>query len=142
VELERALKAACEAFILAVTKAAIEPLLGFLAKAATARAQPGVAPLKQQAFATPGRVGELVQQCKTTLGSALRDAATRKKVYLPSPQVAAVLLRPVKANIAEAHAQLAALLEVEFTPGELAAVGLTPPEELRRLLDAACEGNA
>ena len=136
-ELERALKAACEAFILAVTKAAVEPLLGFLAKAAAVRG--GAGQLKAQAFAAPARVGELVVKCAATTTDALRDATARTRVYLPAPQVAAVLLRPVKANIAEAHAQLAALLDAEFAPAEVAVVRLTPPEELRRMLDAACE---
>jgi len=143
VELEKALKGACESFILAVTKAAIEPLLGFLAKAAAARgsgSSAGQPPLKAQAFAAPARVAELVQQCQGTTQEALRDAAARTRVYLPAPQVAAVLLRPVKANIAEAHAQLAALLDAEFAPQEVAAVRLASPEELRRTLDTACEG--
>ena len=139
-ELERALKAACEAFILAVTKAAVEPLLSFLAKAAAVRG--GAGQLKAQAFAAPARLTELVGKCAATTTEALRDAASRTRVYLPAPQVAAVLLRPVKANIAEAHAQLAALLDEEFSPPEVAAVRLTPPEELRRMLDAACEVTA
>lgn len=34
-----------------------------------------------------------------------------------------------------AHTQIAALLEAEYTPEEVAAIGLTPPDQLAALLD-------
>ena len=133
-ELEAALKAACESFILAVTKTAVEPLLGFLAKATAARGQADK--LREQAFATPERVAELVAATNAAMGPTLGAAALRARAYLPAAGTRAVLFRPIKANIAEAHAQMAALLEAEYAPAEVAAIGLTGPDALRRMLEA------
>ena len=46
-----------------------------------------------------------------------------------------MLFRPIKANIAEAHVQMAALLEAEYAAGEVATIPLLAPEALRALLD-------
>ncbi len=145
-DLEASLKAACEAFILCVTKTAVEPLLGFLAKATAARAAPpagaGGAPaprLREQAFAGPERVAELVAATNASMGATLAAAAAHARAYLPASSTRAVLFRPIKANIAEAHAQMAALLEAEYAPQEVAAIGLTGPDALRRILDAQDE---
>lgn len=58
------------------------------------------------------------------------------RLYLPHPATRGILFKPIKSNIAEAHGQIAALLDAEYTPEEVAAVGLTPPQELAELLDA------
>jgi hypothetical protein len=136
-DLEAALKASCEAFILCVTKTAVEPLLGFLAKATAARgAAPAPGALRSAAFAGAARVTELVAATNAAMASALAAAAARARAYLPAASTRTVLFRPIKANIAEAHAQMAALLEAEYTPEEVASIGLTGPEALRQLLDA------
>jgi len=49
-----------------------------------------------------------------------------------------VLFKPIKSNIAEAHGQIAALLDAEYAPEEAAAAGLTPPAELAAILDGLC----
>lgn len=53
-----------------------------------------------------------------------------------NPGTHAVLLKPIKANIAEAHGQIASLLEGEYTDEERDTIGLTPPDELARILDS------
>jgi hypothetical protein len=135
-ELEAALKASCEAFILSVTKTAVEPLLGFLAKSTAARGAANPGKLRDQAFAAVERVGELVATTNASMGPTLAAAAQRARAYLPAGSTRAVLFRPIKANIAEAHAQMAAVLEAEYKPEEVAAMGLLGPDALRRLLDA------
>jgi hypothetical protein len=135
-ELAAALKAACEAFILAATKAAVEPLLGFLAKATAARGAGGATRLRDQAFAAVARVTELVAATKAAMGVTLAAAAARARAYLPDPATRHALFKPIKGNIVEAHAQMAALLEAEYSAEDVAAVGLTAPPELRALLDA------
>jgi hypothetical protein len=135
-DLEAALKAACESFILSVTKTAVEPLLGFLAKSTAARGAAGACRLREQAFASVARVTELVAATNASMAASLAAAASRARAYLPANSTRAVLFRPIKANIAEAHAQMAAVLEAEYAPEEVAAIGLTGPDALRRLLDA------
>ena len=135
-ELEAALKAACESFILSVTKTAVEPLLGFLAKSTAARGAPNPGKLRDQAFAAVDRVTELVAATNASMGPTLAAASQRARAYVPAGSTRAVLFRPIKANIAEAHAQMAAVLEAEYKPEEVAALGLLGPEALRRVLDA------
>lgn len=123
-----------------------------------------------------GRVREALQ-------GALPEAVARMRLYLPNSATHAILLKPVKSNVAEAHgqvraegrpaestgaerewwpapdvsldtnlppppppplplcpspssSQIAALLEAEYTPEEVAAIGLTPPDQLQAALDA------
>jgi conserved oligomeric Golgi complex subunit 3 len=52
-----------------------------------------------------------------------------------NPGTHAVLLKPIKANIAEAHGQIASLLEGEYTEEERTSIGLTLPDELARILE-------
>jgi hypothetical protein len=68
----------------------------------------------QQAFASPAKLAELVGRVNAALGpgGALSAAVSRMRLYLPTPATAAILLKPVKSNIAEAHGQVARLLQV------------------------------
>lgn len=47
----------------------------------------------------------------------------------------AILFKPIKGNVAEAHGQIATLLESDYTSEEAGVIGLTPPHELAALLD-------
>ena len=116
-QLESALKASCEAFILAVTRAAVEPLLSFLAKSTAVRG--GQRVLREQAFALPPRVTELIVRTNASLAVVLPDAAARACGFLPTGNTAEVLMRPVNANIVEAHAQMASLLDAEYSGEEV-----------------------
>lgn len=66
----------------------------------------------------------------------MRDAVARAALYLPNPATRAILLRPVKSNVAEAHAQLAALLQREYSPEEASTVPLMAADALAAALDA------
>jgi len=56
------------------------------------------------------------------------------KLYLNNPSTHSILFKPIKSNIAEAHAQIAALLEAEYTQQEVQSIQLTPPSALEKLL--------
>ena len=73
---------------------------------------------------------------REALAGPLPAAGAAMRAYLPSPPTRAALLKPIKSNVAEAHGQVAALLEAEYTPEEVAAIGLTPPDALVALLDS------
>eukprot|EP00887_Chlorella_sp_A99_P004229 scaffold15.g4229.t1 len=142
-ELERTLKATCEAFIMHVTKLSVEPMLSFITKVTAVRVAAGgggdgpeTKPLREQAFASPERLAELVGKVNEALGGALPAAAAALRLYLPSAATRAILLKPIKNNILEAHAQIAALVEGEYAPEEAAAIGLTPADPLNALLDS------
>ncbi|GAX72672.1 hypothetical protein CEUSTIGMA_g128.t1 [Chlamydomonas eustigma] len=140
-ELEKQLKGVCEAVIMAMTKVAVEPMLGFITKVTAVRvaaaANPATAkPIREQAFASPSKLAEMVQRVNEALGGSLPLAVSRMKLYLPNPSTHAILFRPVKSNLVEAHNQVANLLKSEYTAEEVASVPLKDLQELTSILDA------
>ena len=135
-ELERNLKAACEAFILAVTKATVEPMLGFITKVTAVAVSGSVQPLKEHAFAALPRVAAIVEKVNEAVGDVLPKASAKLTLYVPKPGFKEVLFGPIKSNIVEAHAQLAALLEREYPDEDRSVVQLKDIAELRQLLDS------
>jgi hypothetical protein len=165
-ELEKQLKAACESFIMAATKAAVEPMLSFITKVTAvkvaAQASPGTSkPFREQvggrggwwgsccwgcwqcrrvassllhacdnthraahlclalpstprpphtspvqAFSSPGRLVQMVAKVNEGLAAALPAVVAKMRLYLPSPNTRAILFKPIKSNIAEAHGQV------------------------------------
>ena len=89
-----------------------------------------------QAFAAPERVAELVARVRGALHESLPSAVGKMQLYLTNPSTHAILFKPIKSNVAEAHGQIAALLEGEYTAEEVAAIGLTPAADLAALLDS------
>jgi hypothetical protein len=110
-ELEKQLKAACEGFIMAATKAAVEPMLSFITKVTAvkvaAQANPGLnKPFREQAFSSPERLVDMVAKVNEGLAGPLPQVVAKMRLYLPSPNTRAILFKPIKSNIAEAHGQV------------------------------------
>ena len=92
--------------------------------------------LVTQAFASPAKLAEMVSRVNEGLAGPLPTAVSRMRLYLPNPSTLAILFKPVKSNLVEAHAQVLALLQAEYTPEEAAGVPIKQPTELNVLLDA------
>eukprot|EP01026_Neomeris_dumetosa_P073437 TRINITY_DN7553_c0_g1_i7.p1 TRINITY_DN7553_c0_g1~~TRINITY_DN7553_c0_g1_i7.p1 ORF type:complete len:357 (-),score=56.46 TRINITY_DN7553_c0_g1_i7:300-1370(-) len=138
-ELDRVLKSSCEALIMTLTKLTVDPMLSFITKktavaalAASATQRPS---LKQHAFADPERVREMVDNVNEALLNKLPLAVAKMKLYLTSSSAINVLMKPIKSNIAEAHGQIAQLLQSEYTVEEVAGVQLMDPQKLQQTLD-------
>ena len=78
----------------------------------------------------------MVGKVREALRSTLPAAVARLKLYVMSPATHAVLLRPIKSNIVEAHSQVATLLASEYTPEEVQAINLPGAAELAHTLDS------
>ena len=87
-----------------------------------------------QAFASPERLMEMAQKVQTAMQTLLPKAISKMKMYLNNPSTHSVLFKPIKSNIAEAHAQIAALLDAEYTQQEVENIQLTTPAALEKLL--------
>ncbi|KAA6429125.1 MAG: conserved oligomeric Golgi complex subunit 3-like [Trebouxia sp. A1-2] len=135
-ELEKQVKASCEAFIMAVTKLTVEPMLSFITKVTAVKVAMLTSSkrLREQAFASPERLAEMVQKVQTAMQTSLPKAVSKMRLYLNNPSTHSILFKPIKSNIAEAHAQIAALLEAEYTQQEVQSIQLTPPPALEKLL--------
>lgn len=88
-----------------------------------------------QAFGSPAKLTELVAKVNSNMQTELPAAVAKTQLYLTNAATRAILFRPVKSNIAEAHGQVAQLLEAEYTPEEAGSVPLMQPAQLGSVLD-------
>ena len=59
-----------------------------------------------QAFASPAKLAEMVSRVNEALSGPLPQAVSRMRLYLPNPGTHAILFKPVKSNLVEAHSQV------------------------------------
>ncbi|CAN6442670.1 unnamed protein product [Victoria cruziana] len=146
-ELEKCLKATCEEFIMSVTKIVVDPMLSFVTKVTAVKVALSsgnqaqkvdsvlTKPLKDQAFASPEKVSELVQKVDNEIRQELPKVTAKMELYLQNPSTRAILFKPIKANILEAHIQVYKLIESEYTPEEAESIGMVKTEELQARLE-------
>ncbi|XVF48818.1 hypothetical protein PTKIN_Ptkin03bG0219000 [Pterospermum kingtungense] len=146
-ELEKSLKATCEEFIMAVTKQVVDPMLSFVTKVTAVKVALSsgnqnqkrdsvmAKPLKEQAFATPEKVAELVQKVHSAIQQELPVVIAKMKLYLQNPSTRTILFKPIKTNIVEAHIQVQNLLKAEYSPEEKSTIKMVGIEELEAQLD-------
>ncbi|KAL4178866.1 hypothetical protein AMTRI_Chr13g84320 [Amborella trichopoda] len=147
-ELEKSLTACCEEFIMSVTKLVVEPMLSFVTKvtavkvALSSGAQDQklnsvlAKPLKDQAFATPEKVAELVKKVDTAIQQELPKVIAKMKLYLQNPSSRTILYKSIKTNIAEAQLQVHSLIKSEYSAEEMASIGMLSVQDLQALLDS------
>lgn len=136
-ELEKQLKTVCEAYIMSVTKQIVEPMLSFITKVTAVKlsgAYEGVS-LREAAFATPDKIADIAARVLKSLNEDLPSCAAHMRLYLRSPNTREILFKPIKSNIAEAHGQIAALLESHYLPEDVNMVGLMDAGKLGDLMD-------
>ncbi|XVE97818.1 hypothetical protein REPUB_Repub03eG0051700 [Reevesia pubescens] len=146
-ELEKSLKATCEEFIMAVTKQVVDPMLSFVTKVTAVKVALSsgtqnkkidsvmAKPLKEQAFATPEKVAELVQKVNSAIQQELPVVIVKMKLYLQNPSTRTILFKPIKTNIVEAHIQVQSLLKAEYSPEEKNTINMVNIQELEAQLD-------
>lgn len=155
-ELDHRVRGACEAFILKTTRLLLDPVLSFLAKCNALPApsrdavrhdlSPGEVPptppkapfetLKANSgsFAHPKRLRETWQKVKESVSNDLPPVVDRMKIYIAKSASRAVLLRPIRANIAEAATELLSALQLRYSLDEREIMGIDG-EEVGKLLD-------
>ncbi|XP_010687595.2 conserved oligomeric Golgi complex subunit 3 [Beta vulgaris subsp. vulgaris] len=147
-ELEKILKSTCEEFIMSVTKLIVDPLLSFVAKVTAVKISLSsgsqnqkietvmAKPLKEQAFATPEKVSELVQKVSAMIQQELPRVIQKMKLYLLNPSTRTILFKPIKTNILEAHTQVQSLLKSEYSPEEIESIKMVSTQDLQAELDS------
>ncbi|ESQ27844.1 hypothetical protein EUTSA_v10018146mg [Eutrema salsugineum] len=146
-ELEKCLKTTCEEFIMSVTKLVVDPMLSFVTKATAIKVALSsgtqnqkvdsvmAKPLKEQAFATPDKVAELVQKVYAAIQQELLPILAKMKLYLQNPSTRTILFKPIKTNIVEAHTQVESLLKAEYSAEEQANINMISILDLQTQLD-------
>lgn len=142
-ELDHRVRTACETFILKVTRTLLEPVLSFLAKCnampskAAYSPAPGEVPVtppsatafdqlktNKGSFAHPGRLASMWTSVESSVSGDLPVIVERMKIYITKPASRAVLLRPVRANIAEAATELLSALQTRYSLDERKTTGI------------------
>ncbi|XP_059437316.1 conserved oligomeric Golgi complex subunit 3-like isoform X1 [Corylus avellana] len=147
-ELEKSLKATCEEFIMSVTKLVVDPMLSFVTKVTAVKFALSsgnqnqklesvmAKPLKDQAFATPDKVAELVQKVSAAIQQELPPVMAKMKLYLQNPSTRTILFKPIKTNIVEAHVQVQSMLKAEYSPEEIQnIINMVSIQDLQAQLD-------
>ncbi|XP_027176832.1 conserved oligomeric Golgi complex subunit 3 [Coffea eugenioides] len=147
-ELEKSLKVTCEEFIMSVTKLVVDPMLSFVTKVTAVKValssgaqiqkiESSIAkPLKDHAFATPEKVAELIEKVNAAVEKELPKIMSKMKLYLQNPSTRAILFRPIKTNIVEAHVQVQSLLKSEYSSEDMEnIINMVSIPELQRQLD-------
>ncbi|XP_010537514.1 PREDICTED: conserved oligomeric Golgi complex subunit 3 isoform X2 [Tarenaya hassleriana] len=146
-ELEKCLKATCEEFIMSVTKLVVDPMLSFVTKVSAIKVALSTGtqnqkvgsvmakPIKEQAFATPDKVAEIVQKVNAAIQQELLLVLAKMKLYLQNPSTRTILFKPIKTNIVEAHAQVESLLKAEYSSKERSDIKMISIQDLQTQLD-------
>lgn len=146
-ELEKSLKSTCEEFIMSVTKLVVDPMLSFVTKVTAVKVALSSGsqnqkesamskPLKDQAFATPDKVAELVQKVSDAIQQELPRVMLKMKLYLQNPSTRSILFKPIKTNIVEAHVQVESLLKSEYSSEDIQSIiNMISIQDLQTQLD-------
>ncbi|KAG6390917.1 hypothetical protein SASPL_148662 [Salvia splendens] len=144
-ELEKNLKATCEEFIMSVTKLVVDPMLSFVTKVTAVKValssgshnpESSISkPLKDQAFATPEKIAELVQKVGSAIQQELPGVTGKMKLYLQNPTTRSILFKPIRTNIVEAHTQVLNLLKAEYSAEDMQNVNMVSMHDLQAQLD-------
>lgn len=155
-ELDHRVRGACESFILKTTRMLLDPVLSFLAKC-NALPAPTHKPVQQElggndlpstppkaafdtlkansgSFAHPKRLRETWQNLRSSVNEDLPPVVERMSIYITKAASRAVLLRPIRANIAEAATELLSALQLRYSLEEREIIGIDG-DEVGRLLD-------
>ncbi|XP_071732124.1 conserved oligomeric Golgi complex subunit 3-like isoform X1 [Rutidosis leptorrhynchoides] len=145
-ELEKNLKTTCEEFIMSVTKSVVDPMLSFVTKVTAVRVALSSSaqnqkldsamgkPLKDQAFASPDKVAEIVHKVNAAMQNELPRVMEKMKLYLQNPSTRTILFKPVKTNIIEAHEQVQSLLK-KYTHEEISDINMVSIHDLQAQLE-------
>lgn len=140
-DVDRQLKQVCEEFIDHVTQVLVGPLDDYLKKAMlvlnVSQEESGPkASLRQQAFATPEHLKEIVSSAYRDLKITARSVHTSMSLYLANRDTENILFKPIKLNVQQAYQQLQMILLENYTEEDRAIVAAPAPEQISILLSA------
>lgn len=137
-ELDRQLKSSCEAVIMKVSKAVIDPALNFLTKVSALKAsesQENHVPLREHAFAVPQRIIEVCKAITAALQGPTPEFLNTIKNIITKKSLLDSLMNPIQSNITEACGRLRVLLESEYTSEEVELACLLDDDAISSLFN-------
>ncbi|KAJ3389999.1 hypothetical protein HDU84_008058 [Entophlyctis sp. JEL0112] len=140
-----ALRVTCEAVIVDVVKACVDPVTGFMAKATAVRLRsggPAAAALRigSQAFAAPARCVECANAFAESVRARLGAVVAKFGDYLGDRKTEGVLLQHIKTNIIDAYASFCNIVMAEHDSAALKE--FLSVERMAEIVDVCCAQNA
>ena len=120
-----------------MTRKIVEPMLGFITKVTALRVSGTLtdgSQVSSAAFAAPERLAEVVARVNESLDTDLPACVEKMSMYLTGAATREIIFNPIRSNIAEAHSQIASLLEREYQPDDLKKVPLRRPAVLAKMM--------
>nr|CAD7433722.1 unnamed protein product [Timema monikensis] len=142
-EVDKQLKASCEAFIAYATHLLVSPILGFLEKAQvflnmSADVKASGITLAQQPFASPSVLNVVIQETRQLIKLKLPSVQRSMQLYLANRETEFILFRPIKNNVVGAFVQLQLVLSTGgYSSDDLLLIGCPTPEQATVLLSSA-----
>lgn len=135
-DVDNQLKKTCEDFIKNVTQSVIGPCQSFLVKADVIvkmnkdEADPHQVSLRQQPFANPEKVQELVTQTYKNVKSKVPGVQKGMSLYLSNKDTEYILFKPIKLNIQQAFQKLIQIISENYTEEEQQIIGCPSVEQI------------
>ena len=112
-------------------------MLGFITKVTALRVSGTLtdgSQVSSAAFAAPERLAEVVARVNESLDTDLPACVEKMSLYLTGAATREIIFNPIRSNIAEAHSQIASLLEREYQPNDMKKVPLCSPAVLSEMM--------
>ncbi|XP_046384307.1 conserved oligomeric Golgi complex subunit 3 [Ischnura elegans] len=141
-ELDRRLKASCEAFFGHATQLMAAPLTSLLEKAGNQLIPSSGVPAANESLPekrpfTPKEAAEAVRLTQRSIKLRLPFVLRSLRLYLANRETEFILFRPIKNNVVGSFAQLQQILNASYTAEEKLLVGCPTPEQASVLLSSS-----
>jgi len=116
---EAELKAACESYVLQVTRLICDPIVSFLTKVTAyinvRITQKDVQKLCNEPFSKAPKIAELLRKLDDDISNILVPIIVKMTLYLDNTVTQGILFKPIKNNILESYRQLFRYIKEEYT---------------------------
>ncbi|XP_059143822.1 conserved oligomeric Golgi complex subunit 3-like isoform X2 [Physella acuta] len=138
-DVDQQLKTSCEDFIHHVTEVFVAPLQSFISRAniVTSLKKEEVSTkvtLRQQPFATPEKVHDVVAETYKNLKTKLPMVQRSMSLYLANRDTEAILFRPIKVNVQQSFIKFQELLSQEYTEEDIQIIACPSSEQVNLLV--------
>ncbi|KAK4871742.1 hypothetical protein RN001_015866 [Aquatica leii] len=138
-EIDKQLKASCEAFISNTTNLIIGPILQWIQKAESflqiQNNPDGV--LYNQEFGKPAVLGRVLSNTRKNIKSKIPEVQRCMQLYLANRETEFILFRPIKINVMNAFVQVESILELaKYSHEDQIIVACPSPEQVNVLISS------
>ncbi|KAF2359926.1 Conserved oligomeric Golgi complex subunit 3 [Trinorchestia longiramus] len=139
------LKRVCERLIHANTEVLVGPLTSLITKVdvilAMNKNEAGVKPvlIKNQPFASPAKIGEVVSEVCRNIRSKLPKLQRSLHLYLANRDTEFILLKPVRINVASSFVRMNRILSENYSPDDVLIANCPSVDEVNMMMNALLE---